>query len=185
LEPSVAETRFPEIVKKSEVALSPWVRLVAKEVLTAPGQEPETYHSLAQADYVAIFARTRDGRIAIVRQFRSAVEGFTWELPAGMVDAGETAAETCRRELLEETGLHVASIRLVGEFFPDTGRLENLAHVFAVEASDPAPGFVPEPGLDVRFVTARELSEMIVNHAFRNLIHIGAALLCEPAAMPR
>src|SRR5207248_2683408 len=107
----VPATAFPAIVKKSEVSISPWVRLVTKEVQMLEGMEPDTYHSIAQADYVAIFARTRDGRIPIVRQFRPAVEALTWELPAGMVDAGESASETCRRELYEETGLQATSIR--------------------------------------------------------------------------
>jgi 8-oxo-dGTP pyrophosphatase MutT (NUDIX family) len=175
----VPETRFPAIVKKSEVAISPWVRLVAKEVRHFAEKEADTYHSLAQADYVAVFARTRDERIPIVRQFRPAVEAFTWELPAGIVEAGETAIDTCRRELFEETGLRAASIRHVGEFYPDTGRLENLAHVFAVEVEDTSASATPEPGIDVRFVSRGELSVMIADGTFRSLIHIAAVLLCE------
>ena len=38
-----------------------------------------------------------------MRQYRPALEAFTWELPAGLVDPGEDPAETCRRELMEET----------------------------------------------------------------------------------
>ena len=65
----------------------------------------ELYHAVGQQDYIAIVAMTPDGKIPIVRQYRPAVEGFTWELPAGMLEQGEDAADCCRRELLEETGL--------------------------------------------------------------------------------
>jgi 8-oxo-dGTP pyrophosphatase MutT (NUDIX family) len=37
-----------------------------------------------------------------------------WCLPGGGMDPGESAEETCVREALEETGLHVAVTRLVG-----------------------------------------------------------------------
>ncbi len=39
-----------------------------------------------------------------MRQYRPAVERFTWELPAGLLDEGETPADAFRRELMEETG---------------------------------------------------------------------------------
>src|SRR4051812_25879470 len=89
---------------RTETRLSPWVRVVAKEVEVDPGVPPEVYHCLALADYVTIVARLPDGRIPIVRQFRAAVEQETWEFPAGLLEPGERAEEACGRELLEETG---------------------------------------------------------------------------------
>ena len=41
----------------------------------------------------------------MVRQFRPALERYTWEIPAGQKDeVGEDAAVCARRELREETG---------------------------------------------------------------------------------
>jgi hypothetical protein len=56
----------------------------------------------SQQDYIAIVAALPDGRLPIVRQYRPALESFTWELPAGLVESGEDAAACCRRELMEE-----------------------------------------------------------------------------------
>jgi ADP-ribose pyrophosphatase len=170
---------FPVVVKRSETVVSKWVRLVANDVRTSATSEIQTYHCLGQADYVAILARTPDGRIPIVRQFRPAVNGYTWELPAGMIDAGDTPEETCRRELLEETGLLCRSLRYLGDFDPDTGRLENRAHVFVVEAGDAQAEFSPEPGIEVRLVTLAELRALIRNGGFRHLLHIAALMLAE------
>ena len=46
-----------------------------------------------------------NGEILLVKQFRPALERYTWELPAGCRDAvDEPMEETSKRELEEETG---------------------------------------------------------------------------------
>jgi ADP-ribose pyrophosphatase len=162
------------IVARSETTISPWVRLVEKSVERVPGGPVDVYHSLAQADYVAIVARTPSGRIPIVAQFRPAVAAETWELPAGLVDPGEDAASCCQRELFEEVGLSTLRMQAVGTSYPDTGRMENRLHVFAVDASEPDPTFVAEPGMKVQFVTADELRARILDRSFIHQLHIGA-----------
>ena len=92
--------------------------IIAREVEFARGEPPQTYHAVEQADYIAIVALTRGGKIAIVRQYRPALEAFAWELPAGLVDPGEAPAECCRRELIEETGLTARAIHALGREVP-------------------------------------------------------------------
>ena len=58
------------------------------------------------ADAVAIFATVRRGGedyIIAVKQFRPPINVFTLELPAGLIEVGETAGEAAKREMLEET----------------------------------------------------------------------------------
>jgi ADP-ribose diphosphatase len=53
----------------------------------------------------AILAMHEDSSIAMLRQYRHAVGGYLWEVPAGCRNGGETALECAGRELREETGL--------------------------------------------------------------------------------
>ena len=153
------------------------MRLVENTVEIAPNVPPQKFHSFAQADYVSIVARTTSGLIPIVSQFRPAVGCVAWELPGGLLDPGEDPEVCCRRELYEETGVHATSVRSLGGWFPDTGRLENRAHIFAVEATDPDPAFVPEPGMTVAFVSPSELREGMLDGNFAHLLHVGALAL--------
>lgn len=159
--------------------LSPWSRLVAKEIQFETGGASHSYHCLTQADYVVILAQTRAGTIPIVRQFRPAVEQYTWELPGGLVDPGEAPEISAKREILEETGMRVESMHPLGEFFPDTGRLENRMHSFYARLSDPVANFIPEPGIEVEFVTAQRLVEMTLTKQFRHQLHFGVLLLAQ------
>jgi ADP-ribose pyrophosphatase len=170
---------MPRIVARRETPVSQWVRLVENTVEFAPGAPLERYHSLAQADYVAIVARTRSGPIPIVSQFRPAVGCHTWELPSGLLEAGEEPTECCRRELREEAGVDATRVQFLGSLLPDTGRLENRIHVFAVDTTDPDPAFVPEPGMTVAFVSPAKLRARILDGSFNHQLHVGALAMAE------
>lgn len=58
-------------------------------------------------------AIVRDGRILIVRRARPPSLGI-YTLPGGVVEAGETLHEAAAREVLEETGLAIEPLALIG-----------------------------------------------------------------------
>lgn len=162
---------FPRITGVRTTRLSPWASLVEKTVVFEDGAEPEVYHCLTQADYVSVLAIDEHGCVPIVRQFRPAVGGFTWELPAGTVDVGEAPEASARRELMEETGCRPIEVISLGTFLPDTGRLQVESHAFFARVlREGVP--VPDPRLEVRWVPEPELRRMIRDAEFRHQIHL-------------
>src|SRR5262245_9655765 len=145
--------------------VSPWMEIIEREVEFAPDAPVELYHAVGQQDYIAIVALTPEGRIPIVRQYRPALEQFTWELPAGLVDVGEAPADCCKRELMEETGYPARAIHELGNYSPCSSRLSNRVHSFFVEAGHVAKPFT-EAGIDLKLVTPRELTELILSGEF-------------------
>lgn len=64
------------------------------------------------------------GDVILVEQFRVPLGRACLELPAGLVgdiDAGESVAESARRELEEETGYRAERIEDLGEFYSSPG----------------------------------------------------------------
>ncbi|XP_063933165.1 uncharacterized protein LOC135144965 isoform X2 [Zophobas morio] len=57
-------------------------------------------------------------RVLLVKQFRPAVDAYTLELPAGLVDEGETKEEAALRELKEECGYSGHLANEISDFVP-------------------------------------------------------------------
>jgi uncharacterized protein (TIRG00374 family) len=177
--PESRQTAAPKVLQRSLTVLSPWVSIMARTVDFGSGRV-DVYHSIDQADYIAILAVTPDFRIPIVRQYRPALERFTWELPAGMVNPGEPPAETCARELREETGLKARRIHALGRHAADSARLGNAIYSFLVETDGLETLGAPEPGIEVEFVGVERLRALILTGEFDLQFHVatvGLALM--------
>jgi 8-oxo-dGTP pyrophosphatase MutT (NUDIX family) len=173
------DEQWPKIKSRQTIKISPWVDIIAREVEFSPGEPTQLYHAVGQLDYLAIVALTPDGRFPIVRQYRPALEAFTWELPAGLAEQGEDPAEGCRREMLEETGYPTRVIHPLGTAAACTGRLSNRIHSYFLQTGERIENFVPEPGLSVELATPSELMAMIKSGEFIQQMHLGALLLAE------
>jgi ADP-ribose pyrophosphatase len=169
--------KWPRITSRTQTKVSPWVELMASEVEFSYGAERQVYHSFKVSDYVIVLAITPDGLIPLVRQYRPAVEEFTLEFPAGMVEPDENAANTARRELMEETGLSTNTIHPLGINKTDAGRLSNRVHSYFVETAAQILDFKPEEGVAIRFVTPSELVDLILRGEFDAQANLGTLLL--------
>ncbi len=64
-----------------------------------------------KADSVVMILTDRSGeRILVSREYRMALGQWIYNFPAGLIDPGETAEESAKRELWEETGLRLVRI---------------------------------------------------------------------------
>lgn len=96
----------------------------------------------------AAVIRDAAGRVLLTRR----ADNGRWCLPGGRMEPGESAAECCAREVLEETGLRVRFLRLVGVYtspdrlvtYPDGNRWQVVAVCFAAEVVDGTLGLSDE-----------------------------------------
>jgi ADP-ribose pyrophosphatase len=95
---------------------------------------------------VGVVALTPEGRVILVRQLREAVGDVVLEIPAGIRDvSGEPAEATARREVSEETGYAVQSLRPLGRLHTSPGFTDESIEMFVAEV---APGGPPERGIE-------------------------------------
>ena len=71
-----------------------------------------------------------DGTVALVRQYRHAVDDYMLEVPAGGIEDGETFEQAALRELEEEVGVSAANIELLSEFYVSPGFLTEKMYLY-------------------------------------------------------
>lgn len=86
----------------------------------------------------AVVALDEADRVCLLRQYRHAVGGWLWELPAGKLEADEAPAETARRELAEEAGVVASEWLDLGRVVSSPGVFTEVVHLFLARSLAPA-----------------------------------------------
>lgn len=69
--------------------------------------------------------------VILVRQYRAAIDGDLFEIPAGKRDvSGEPPVDTARRELAEEIGMKAGSIELLANMHHSPGFCDEYGYIF-------------------------------------------------------
>jgi len=78
----------------------------------------------------AVVALDQAGQICLLRQYRHAIGGWLWELPAGKIDHKEPPTQTARRELVEEAGREAADWRDLGCMHSSPGIFTEVVYLY-------------------------------------------------------
>ena len=100
------------------------------ESLTLPNGVALELEVVRHPGGAAVAALDEQDRVCMLRQYRHAVGGWIWELPAGKLEPGETAGTTASRELVEEAGLRAESWEKLGEILVTPGFCDEVIHLF-------------------------------------------------------
>jgi ADP-ribose pyrophosphatase len=87
---------------------------------------------------VAIVPLLPDGHVVMIRQYRHPAGAVLWELPAGVLEAGESPEECARRELAEEIGYAAEEMTPVLATYVSPGCSTEIIHIFAARGLRPA-----------------------------------------------
>ncbi|HIZ18079.1 MAG TPA: NUDIX hydrolase [Candidatus Olsenella stercoravium] len=129
---------------------------------------------------VAVVALTEDGRICLVRQYRTALGRVTVEIPAGKLAPGEDPLECATRELLEETGMSAEKVAFLTTIATSDGFCDELIHIYM------ATGLTfsrSEPDADefinVDLVPLEELVDAVLDGRIEDAKTVVGALICD------
>ena len=73
--------------------------------------------------------------LLLVWRHRFITDTWGWEIPAGGIDPGETAAEAARRETIEETGWEPGPLRQLVTYHPTNGLSDQAFHCFVASGA--------------------------------------------------
>jgi len=118
-----------------------------------------------------------DEKVGLIRIYRPAIRDYSWEIPHGFVDEGETNSVSALRELLEETGLMVDPPNLVsmGYITPDTGVLAARVHMYLAKAYVSTQEIQRELGIrELRLFNFTEFEELIMKSDVQDTFTLAA-----------
>jgi ADP-ribose pyrophosphatase len=132
---SLAEPAWPVIESETEYETG-WFS-GGYDLVEQPDGSRKKYYWAELATAVVVVART-DDQLLFVEQYRPTIRETQLELPAGIVEQGESFTTAGARELQEETGFAPSSTSLIQEFWCSTGLLRHRRGFVFAEGLEPA-----------------------------------------------
>lgn len=78
----------------------------------------------------AIVPLLDNNTVLLLKQYRHAVDGFIWEIPAGTLETGEAPLQCAGRELTEETGYTAGQFEKLVELTPLPAYSDERIHIY-------------------------------------------------------
>lgn len=142
-------------------------RMSSRDVIRHPGA-------------AAVVALTETGKIVLVRQYRTALDRVTVEIPAGKLDPGEDPLDCARRELHEETGFTASRIQHLTTIASTVGFCDELIHIYMATGLT-FDGACPDEDefVNVDLVPLGELIDAVLDGKIEDAKTIVGALACD------
>ena len=157
--------RWATLKSERIVSRPPWLSVRCDEVQLPDGRVIPEYYVLEYPDWINVIAITEEGLFVMERQFRYGLGRTCYEIPAGVMEKGETPEEAARRELEEETGYVGGTWTEIATLSGNATSMNNLSHSFL--AVDVKPNgnvhLDATEDLEVKLLTRDEVYALLLN----------------------
>lgn len=140
---------------------------VASRAENADGLKLNTGKNTADGVIMYAVYQGETEKLVLIRQYRYAIGGYIYELPAGLVDAGEDFRVTAVREMKEETGLTFVPAKYEDcysePFFTTVGMTdESCRTVYGIASGEPSRAFLEDnEDIEVCLVDREEAKKIL------------------------
>ena len=124
-----------KVVSERTVHSNPWLSLNLADVELPDGRHLDHY-VLRQRAVAATAILNEQDEVLLLWRHRFITDSWGWEVPAGVVDEGETPIQTAAREAEEETGWRVKNLRPLLDLEPASGLGDCVHHVFVGDGAE-------------------------------------------------
>lgn len=165
-----------KIIDSKYIIQQPWATLRVDRLLMPNGRIKEEYYILEYPSWVNMVALTDEGQLVMVRQYRHGPQQIMVELPAGVVESGETPEFAARRELLEETGYAFDDCTYVCELYANPATSGNLTYTYVLTGGKKVQeqDLDDSEDIDVVLLDVEEVKELLLANKIGQSLHCSA-----------
>lgn len=148
--------------------------------VTLPDGRPAVRDVVRHPGAVAVVALTDNNRIVLVRQYRTALDRVTVEIPAGKLDPGEDPLDAAKRELEEETGFVADKMAYLTTIATSAGFADELIRIYmatGLKSKSAHPD--ADEFLHVDVVPIEQLIDAVLDSKIEDAKTVVGALLCD------
>jgi 8-oxo-dGTP pyrophosphatase MutT (NUDIX family) len=167
-----------KVLEEKPIVMRRWLEVYEQRIALAHGGVIDAFHLIKGPDWGGVLALTETSEIVLVRQYRHGYGGLSVELPAGVIEEGETPLAAVQRELLEETGFSADSWQSLLSVQTEPTRHTTRAHFFlATGARQVAQARLDAAEhLEALVVPAPELFALLERGEIVHAVHVAAIL---------
>ena len=172
------EIRAWQVLESEYLVEKPWLKLRQDRIVTGRGAVIDEFHVLEVPTWACVCCLDEDGQLVLIRQYRHGLGRVTLELPAGVIEPGETPLEGAQRELFEETGYTSDDWTALVSFAPEPARHTHTAHCFVARRAKrtSAQDLDELEDLAVETFPRSDLTRLIETSEITHAVHIAALL---------
>ena len=162
---SSREKEIQEKTLKSDTIYEGRIITVRVETVELPDMKYAKREIVDHARGVGMVALNEENEIYLVRQYRIAVKETLLEIPAGLVEPGETPSQAASRELQEEIGQKANSMEYLMDAYASPGFTNEKLSLFL--ATDLEPSSLPQD--DTEFI---EVVTLPIEEAYEKVLNL-------------
>lgn len=149
----------PFKILSREVLVSSVYCPVERQVVELPDGRTTDWYVNTSLDAVVIVPFLKSGEVLLQRCYRHGAGEIIVEFCAGLVDAGESALEAAKRELLEETG-YVGDLECLGSCFANATGSTMKYHFFLARHCEKVAEQHLDPAEQIELFTVKNVQEV-------------------------
>jgi 8-oxo-dGTP pyrophosphatase MutT (NUDIX family) len=156
----------------------PWLVLSHQRFRLPTGREIPDYWIHEYPPWINIVAVTPGDDLVLLRQYRPGLDAVHYEIPAGVVEEGESIEAAAQRELREETGFAGGTWTALTSLSANPALQDNLTTTYLAEGVERVGAPAPEQTEDLRvhLVKADDVLGIIDRGEMIQALHIAPVL---------